>query len=265
MTAIGKLLVFLNLFVSVVLISWAVSLYVNRLDWLDGKTEDGKKIPGQISRLKSEIDEETKKIVQATSSYGSREKRLAVLEMEQNYRHNFFEVQLTRARKGEVKGEDGPFKTRDTLKGGPLLTLLPEKPLRSLSDVDTPGKTVTFQPDSTPGKAVPLRGTEELSNELQREMDATATAAKDIADLRKQFGTASDEIKEATKRIEAQQVILANLVEQEKYLGSAQINWDEELNTVLRRNAQLLRRLEVLGVKVETRRTATGRPLPASN
>ena len=58
-TKIGKLLVFVNLMASVGLMAWALSLYTNRVDWLDATTAEGK-TDGQITLLKKEIDRLTK-------------------------------------------------------------------------------------------------------------------------------------------------------------------------------------------------------------
>ncbi len=251
MTFIGKLLVYLNLFVSVVLITWAVSLYVHRLDWIDRKLEDGTTVPGQITRLKKEIEDLTKQVVVANDGYGSRDRLLAPLETEQLYRKAQFDKRLARARSGEVKGPtDGPFKAQLPLKDGPLLKLLPTAPASILIDVDAEGKTVTFLSD-TDKKDAPLRGFKDIQADIDREQVAVKTASDAIAKARGEFDTLSKEIKTTDERTEVQKVILANLVEHEKYLGSAQINWDEELRVVTSRKKQLLRRLEDLGVKAE--------------
>lgn len=256
MTAVGKLLVFLNLFVAVVLVTWATSLYANRLDWLDRKTEDGEVVKGQISTLKREIEETTRLIVASQDSYGTRDRVLATLETERFYRAAQFDARLARARTGEVKGTDGPFRTIVKLgdakakPASPLLKLFPKQVTNGLVDVDSPGDSETTDKD----KKLALRGTKEIQDELVRQLDATKTATDDILKLRTEFAAASEQIVVVGKQTDVQNEILANLLEQGKYLGSAQVNWDEELRTVLTRKRQLEARLDGLGVKLEARR-----------
>lgn len=256
MTAVGKLLVFLNLFVAVVLVTWATSLYANRLDWLDRKTEDGEVVKGQISTLKREIEETTRLVVASQDAYGKRDGVLAALETERFYRAAQFDARLARAKTGEVKGADGPFRTIVKLgdakakKLSPLLTLFPKQVTNGLVDVDSPGDSETTDKD----KKLALRGTKDIQDELVRQLDATKTATDDILKFRTEFAAASDQIVIVGKQTDVQNEILANLLEQGKYLGSAQVNWDEELRTVLTRKRQLEARLDGLGVKLEARR-----------
>ena len=62
MTPFAKMLVFLNLALSMIFTVWSIGLYSGRVDWAPGKTLGGDKIedrPGRLANLKKEIEDYT--------------------------------------------------------------------------------------------------------------------------------------------------------------------------------------------------------------
>lgn len=223
MTAIGKLFVFINLFAAMAILTWATSITVNRLDWVDRKTDSGV-VKGQITLLKDDINVASRAITQAQTGYGVRTKRLAGIEKTRADRLEKFEARLTKAKQGTFAEQI-------------LMVDHPNPDFRALIDLNQEGEVVR---DSA---GQPLRGVEALQNDLNREIDLAIEAAKKVQELRKEFETVSKSILEADDKIVVQREILENLRLQEQVLADLQINWDEELRALEVRRKQLESRL----------------------
>lgn len=233
MSAIGKFFVLLNLSAAVGLLMWATSLYVNRLEYVDRKTEDGEVVRGQISILADEIKKLTLAIDESDREYGKRLVVLDTLEKERLYRAAALDRKLAKARSGT--GEK-PFTEQVKLAGAsPLLKLFPGD--TQLNDVDKDGEIATDV------NKKPLRGLNDLQNELSTTAQDATKLAGELLKLRTDHSELSEKIKTSEDKTDVQREILANLLEQEKFLGSAQINWDEELRVVQSRLKQLEKRI----------------------
>ena len=232
MTGIGKLLVFLNLVTGMVLLTWAGSLSINRLEWVDRKTETGTD-KGQITKLKEEIDRTVKAITEVQNGYGIAEKALVQTEAARLYRKARFDSRLTKARQGT-------FSTQ-------LLRVNDARPeQRGLIDVDEDGPAVV----DLNGR--PLRGVDAIQTSMSDLLRQSQEASKASAKLRDDFTKLTDTMKATDLQVDSQRVILTNLLDEERFLGDAQVNWDEELRTLQNRKKQLERRLQA------------SRPAPAS-
>lgn len=230
-TRIGKLLVFLNLLAAVALVTWAVSLTANRLDWVD--RQDGeRKVEGEITRLKKEIEVASKGIAETSATFGQQDRALTAAESGTDFgregrdrRRAVFAARLKAA-------QDGRFADQVRL------------PNRVLIDVSREGN-----PARGPSGA-PLEGVEVYQKRLDDALRGSQAAVQRIARLRAQFDELSngqpEGIAAANKRIVDQRAILVNLTDEQRFLASVQVNWDEELRTLQTRRKQLERRLQSL-------------------
>ena len=226
MTRLGKILVFLNLLASVSLVTWAVSLSANRLDWIDRQDGD-RKVEGDITRLKKEIDAALKGITETSAVYGQADRALTALEIGadpgqegRDRRRAVFAARLKAA-------EDGRFAEQLKIAG------------KQLIDVSREGNPVRG-----PG-GQPLAGVEIFQKRLDDAVRASQRSQEQIAKLRTDFKELSDGpdgIRATEKRILDQREILANLTNEAQFLASVQVNWDEELRSLQTRQRQLERR-----------------------
>lgn len=228
MTGIGKLFVILNLFVSVTLAVWAMSLYANRLDWLDSTTADGQQVDGRLTEMKAELANLSSSIASSSQLYGQRSNNLSNGEAYRQRRLDFYTARLDQARNGSDIG--GAVFREFELAGG-------IGPLINIAQPGTPVVDANNQP---------LRGLNDIQADLDRSL-ANAEAYMDtIAKARADHLAASAEIEDLDARTNAQRTIDVNLKDEEKFLGSLQVNWDEELRVLNARQAQLERRLKTV-------------------
>ena len=259
MTTIGKLLVFANLVASVGLMAWALSLYTNRIDWLDTATADGK-VEGQISLLKKEIDRLKKAVGETQAGYTGKKYALSVSEERLDQRSRVFAARLGQARNGrfkvqvaEDKGAFGEGVIYDVTREGADILGPDNKPLRGLK---------TLQDEfAAEGRAI-----EQLKNGQGLQTDAqwmdiasgTTTLAQvgeltprlGISDLRRLHVALSDLINRDEVAIGRQKRVEKNLLDEAVYLGDKRVNWVAELQSLQRRERQLGGRLQSVGVKV---------------
>ncbi|MCZ2343568.1 MAG: hypothetical protein LC104_17505 [Bacteroidales bacterium] len=226
MTGIGKLFVYLNLFVSVTLVIWATSLYANRLPYLNATTAEGQTVKGTLNRAQEEITDFTRRIAEISQMYGSRSDLLLNGEAYRQQRLDFYTTNLDQARNGNAVG--GAVFREFELVGrvGPLINI---------------GAAGTVSPDA---KGRPLRGLKDIQADLDRSIRDAGNYRAAIFQARSDHQKTSTEIEDIDARTVAQRTILMNLTEEATYLGSLQVNWDEELRILTARQNQLERRLQ---------------------
>lgn len=248
----ARLLVLANVFLSVGLLAWALTLASNRLDWVDSKTDAGT-VKGQITLLKEEIDRAAKGAADLSRSYVERTKALADAEAFRTGRRAGYADRLRKAREGQflkpvtIAGSDGFVDlSRD---GGP-----------------EPG----------PG-GKPLRGTDAIQADIQRELRAAERALAGDAplalppeaelddvltqdakyqalteklgfsDLRKLQAVLADRMADADRKVLKQKAIRTNLRDEAQQLAGVRVNWRAQLQDLLDRQRQLNGRLSGLG------------------
>ena len=227
MTSIGKLLVFANLFLSVTLLSWALSLYANQVPWLNQTTKDGETMKGKLTLLQEELATLSKSIAETSEIYGRRWEDLLAQEAYRQRRSEFYEANLNRARRGDAVG-GGVFREFQLVGGvGPLI------------NIGEPGRVVNDAYER------PLRGLKDIQEELDRSLADASTYRKTILQHRTDHERTSAVIRDLDLRSAAERTILKNLQDEEKYLSSLQVNWDEELRVLLARKSQLERQLKL--------------------
>ncbi len=259
MTTIGKLLVFVNLVASVGLMAWALSLFTNRIDWLDTTAADVK-VEGQISLLKKEIDRLKKAIGETQAGYSGKKYALGVSEERLDQRDRVFKARLGQARNGrfkvqiaEDKGAFGEGVIYDITREGADILGPDNKPLRGLKTLqDEFAAEVRTIEILQVGEGV-------LSEDPQWKAirGGTTTLAQvgeltpklGIADLRRLHVVLSDLITRDEVAIGRQKRVEKNLTDEAAYLGDKRVNWVAELQSLQRRERQLTGRLQSVSGK----------------
>ena len=98
MTRIGKLLVYLNLVAGTAFLAWSITLYTQRIEWIDRQVPGGEKVEGELTRLKAEIDEQAAAVRLTTKAWGDALGRLAKVEIDRVKRKDELARRLELAR-----------------------------------------------------------------------------------------------------------------------------------------------------------------------
>jgi hypothetical protein len=223
MMTIGKLLVFVNLFAAMALLTWTTSLSVNRLDWVDRKTET-ETVQGELSILRQEISKTIRALTEASVGYGIRKKELEDEEQGRAYREAKFQERLQNARSGRFNKQ---------------LNRVNDERLdrRSLIDVEVPGPAIL----DLAGQ--PLRGVDSIQADLTRETSDTKRYLQEITRAREQFQALSKQIAETDIKISDQRKIRDGLRIEREVLRDLDVNWEDELRLLKLRLQQLEQRL----------------------
>ncbi len=227
MTSLGKLLVYLNTFLAVILFGWAVSLYSNRVDWFDRTLADGTKIDGQIPMLQAEIKRYSDQIKATQQAYAAAVDRLDKTELQRDFRNAVLAKRMR-----EIKTVDAQAKFLEQIRDGRT----------ALIDVRNEGATVKGLGGTD------LQGLASLSKRYSDLTTQRLAHQKAIDKLRTEYDALSDEILQVQAEVLRQKLIFDNLKDEQDYLSDARINWEEQLRTLEIRKSQLLSRLEALGV-----------------
>lgn len=225
MTRAGQVLVFVNLFVSVALVTWAVSLTTNRLDWVD-RQDGAQKIEGEVTKLRKEIDAAIRGINEVSGVYGQKEQALVDAEAGSDPGREGRDVRRAVFAKRLTDAKSGRFAEQRQLPGKVLI------------DVNREGNPILGPNGEN------LEGVDVYNGRLDRAVVESRRLNEQIAGQRKQFDDLSKQIEDANLRIDAQRVIAANLADEQQYLKAVQVNWDEELRTLQTRQKQLERRIK---------------------
>ena len=229
MTSFGKLLVYLNTFVAVILFGWAVSLYTNRVDWFDRTTEDGTKFDGQITLLQAEVKRFADQIKGTQAAYVAANAQLNRAEVTRD-----FHASKNFATMAEVKRVDDQVRFRELLR----------LPKSALLDVYTQGPVVNGL------NGQPLQGLSLLRKKFDDLTQKTLAHQQTILKLRSEYDALSDQCSIVQAEVNRQKIIFNNLKDEQDYLYDARIHWEEQLRTLRVRQGQLAARLDALGVKL---------------
>lgn len=228
-TRIGKVLVFVNLFVAFGLAAWAVALYANRPAYFDATGDV--KAEGQFTKFKKEVDELNTAMTLAQANYSQAAAYTSSYEATRDFRNNKLTARLNAVR----KGDDANILFREQVK------LLNDKQFAALIDVNRDGGVVKGVRDT------PLQGLGYLTSEMRKSVLEESTTRKAIEEARRKLEEVSARIQNRQDETFAQKVIRKNLFDQKSYLGDVQTNWDEQLKLLERRKLQLADRLAAFG------------------
>jgi hypothetical protein len=221
MTLFGKLLVYLNLLLGMAFLSWSVGLYTHKIDWIDRTNAAGEKVEGEISRLRIEIDGYLIQDRVASKGWGDTHEALKDAEKTREDRQAVFATRLKAAR-------DNPMNAfyMDVFIPGTALVA-----------VDKQGAEIKG-PDG-----LPLRGSETLLEQALKNDKETTNFLKSSDTLKKDQNVLQQQEKLLQERVNRHSTIYDNLLNEQRYLETFEINWYEQLITVQRRKTQLQKRL----------------------
>jgi hypothetical protein len=247
MTSFGKVLAFVNLVVGLSLLAWGVSVYANRVDWVDRKT-DTESVEGEITKLKKEIDKLSRSIADANAAYAVRLAALTDAEARRDYRKARLDARLNEARRGTFKQQlpdAGNPVFVDVNKEGPPILAPDGQPLRG---VDALAKAFNDQVNQA---RLNCEGEQRVQpnqwNNLPALIQPDALARMGIEDLRTLHGKLSDEIAAVEVAANKQRDVLTNLRDESTFLADNRVNWTVQLQTLERRQKQLQDKLKELG------------------
>jgi hypothetical protein len=233
---ISKALVFANVFISIGLLAWAISIYTNRLtyfDYKDGETA----VQGQFTQYAAEVKRLSDGIQAVQAGYVRAMDNLITQEQDRAYRTSVLTALLDEVKKPGVP--DALFRV------APRHT---EPDLRGLIDVFKFNPQNQFPPRLSL-RNQPLKGfgrlQQEMTNLQKDEKDRTAQIAKFREDSNKLSQEIFDPMTNAGVQPEVfkMKTILKNLDDEKDYLADAQVNWEEQLRTLKLRKQQLQARL----------------------
>lgn len=249
---LARLLVLANVFLSVGLLAWALTLSSNRLDWVDAKTDTGT-VKGQITLLKEEIDRASKGASDLSAAYTARGQALAAAEATVKGRRVGYAERLRQARGGSFRkqlalgGSEAGF--TDLARTGEAVVGPDKKPLRGLAviqaDIDRELKAAER---AVVGDA-PLNENPEggLDAALADDTKYMELAGKlGTSDARKLQDRISQRMAAADVAVLKQKEIRTNLTDEAAQLQAGRVNWRVQLQDLLDRQGQLGRRLSGL-------------------
>lgn len=222
----GKLFVFLNLIAAVGLVAWAVSLTSNALDWTE-KPEGFNQADenpyaddtNNLERLANKVTKLNEGIKAAQNGLAVKSTHVLNAETERDARYAALQRRLTDARTGRLR-------TLVYSRNSGLLDLTPNN-----------GQDVLGIDNK------PLAGLEAISRDIKQSVETQTALVNESIALRKQYEALTAEITQLDEEIERQKVILANGLEEGKYLADRFTDWDEQVRTLERRAKQLADRI----------------------
>jgi len=232
MMKLGKVLVFVNLFIGVGLFAWALSLYANRLDYFDRKDVDPK-VEGRFTTLQTEIKNLGDAVAVAQKAYAFKSEQARQFEKYRDDRLTALNGRLAQVRVGNAP---------NILFRHQVLMRDPAFP--GLIDVAIEGPVVKGMRNND------LQGLGYLKSEMDKAVREETATIKRIIDARKRLEELSAKAETVQVELFKQKDIRTNLVEQKSYIADVRVNWDERLDVLQRRERQLSGKLESLGVKV---------------
>ncbi|GIW81797.1 MAG: hypothetical protein KatS3mg105_3604 [Gemmatales bacterium] len=232
-TRIGKILVFLNLILSLGMATIAVGIYMNRIDWVG--TDSSEERQGQYERLREEIDSLRASLARAYGRWQEQVTHLAKLETTRRQRREWYDVRLQ-----ELKTGNQPIKQlvyenlmlKTDRNGLPVLVVHPDKRLKAkqslLQELEARDKEIsdeiaainmlieeevrlTFIIEGKPGEKKGLRG---LLSELEEAQKRSLAEAEFVKPLRINRGIEVQSLQERQKALRAR-------VEELKKIGVA--------------------------------------------
>jgi hypothetical protein len=246
MTAIGKLLALLNLFVGLGLLTWSVNIYVQRPGWFADPPEtiDKGNSPVGFKQMKGEADGLVRKAALASEAWGTRLRALDEREKLRAERLDRYAERLRWAQKGNPKDRIDKDNPKSPGKGFYEPVINPATKLYDMTVVDGIPKGAAVK--GTNG--APLPGRDGLLDSIAGD---TAEILKLTAEIRNREAE-FDRIKAQVRETEARSVkmgVIRDFAQSEVFfLEAFEVNVFETRETVFRRERQLRGRLKVLGV-----------------
>jgi hypothetical protein len=205
---------------------FATAAYTQPRPWFDKAPEGGVdkgNVVASFPILAAEIDALGKTAVAAGGAWGKQLQALQAAEATRDARRTKIAAHLKTARDGKTVG----------------FYQFKEDPATKLLDLDEKTATPVKGPDNAT-----LKGADTLLAAYNQSVDAVAGFAARSTAARKKQKELGDEVVLTETRLLKQREIRTELLAEAFYLSSFEVNVAEQRDTVVRRRAQLARRLE---------------------
>ncbi len=260
MAGLGKLLVFLNVALSVGLLTWGVTTANNRADYLDppAPAGGGAAVKGQLSTFKAEIDRLTKAINDSNTGYSGQLAALTTIDARREARQRGFARRIAQARSGQFRVQLNQDRTAsaegvftDLTKEGAAELTPDGKPLEGTltlkNKFDAESRAIETLLSGKTGLLPEERWQAIRAGNLTGEQLAAFQQELGIADLRRFQEELSELIRKDEVAVAKFTEARDSLTDQSAYLADLQLTADVDTLTLSRRKAQLERRLAELG------------------
>lgn len=232
-TYLGKFLVLLNAFASVVVIAWALAAYLTRVDPVDAVDATGENIVEKVKRLDKRATEvqagyapELGRVAEADARLQDLRVKIAA-RLDQSEKGKFYDIYAVRG------GQKDPTNPNAVAKVGNIIWA--EDPAREIKALD--------------GK--PLAGVDQMRKSLIDEQSASSTHIDGIERSVKALTVLNGEIDTLNARYAWLDERMKKHEQEMPVLADLRVNWENRGGSLLRRRTQLLLRLDDLkGVKV---------------
>jgi hypothetical protein len=246
MAEIGKALVLMLLIVSLAVLTWSTSVYVERPGWFDPAPEgiDKGNKPVGFAQLKAETDTLTRTAAAASEAWGSHLKTLEEREKYRAGRNAAYAERIRWAHKGNPNDKIDPANPKSPGKGFYEPVIDPATRLHDLSLVGgiPRGKAVL----GTDGN--PLPGRDGLLDSLAGDVTEIQNLNVQIMAGRKEYDKLSTDVIATEVRAIKMNEIRDSVQNEQFFLATVEVNVFETRETVFRRERQLRDRLRVLGI-----------------
>jgi hypothetical protein len=233
MTALGKILAFVNLVIAMAMLAWSVSTYSLRPGWFDPKSEGGYPTGAEAENfalLKDEIDNLGRAATAASTEWGAQRARLEGLEKLRAARQKGYAERLEWARNGNPAKEGAGF-------------FAPVYDSRGMLDLSVLGDPILGDDNR------PLQGVNKLGTGVAADVREVVRLSQENSKNRDLFKEKGTQILDTESRLLKMGVIRDSVQAELFHLASFEVNVYETRETVLRRKKQLSGRLAELGAK----------------
>ncbi len=248
MTAIGKLMATLLLAISLGMMTWAVSTYVQRPGWFAPVPEGGidkGSTPVSFAQLKDENEAFSRSAAVASDTWGANLKELEDREKFRNDRLKAYADRNKWARTGNPKHLVNPA----DLKSGVGFYAPTLNPALKLYDLNLDPATGLPKGEAIRGSDdQPLPGVDQQAGLVAENLIVIQRAAAKILELRDKIDAESVKVRATQAELLGMNVIRDSIRNELFYLDRLKGNVSETGETVFRRQKQLLTRLKALGV-----------------
>jgi len=233
MTFLGKLLVILNTVFAVMVMMFAITSYLNRIDWAAVEYEPGKTLDAKVKEFTDEI-----KVVQ--TSYGPAQTVTAQAEADLEFRRKRIAERREEAKTGTFYSQYSEPGEKIDIPSGDLRDDPSDPLITSYRQIwgKLPKEKLIYGVDKAP-----IKGLDTLQKELNAQITDAVTYSDELAKNIEETNKVLKELGDFKIRIERQGRIREELTNEREYLSDARVNYDEQLVTLTKRNKQLLARL----------------------
>ncbi len=239
MNTLGRILVLTTFLLSMLLMTWSIALYTQRLEWFSRTTEDGEQIRGRIDTLRDQIEDEVRYTERGEYAWRVGLQGLRQEEVQRPLRQRWYQDFLSMLETGQWRGQPVQNPVREL-----SLPLQYSDP----SDPNTPSMPPIL--DNITGKPQPLRALNYYFNAIKQQQSDIQAIQQEISQLLEESKRLDQEIlggpnvrKGLRQRIKESEEILADLINEIEYLQPSITNGRAESEVLLKRLRSLQNRL----------------------